>query len=630
MDISSLENIAAITKVVNPKENLETASKSVSEKEMDTSTDKTTASVKPQSPMELKLETQEAINKLLKSINKLLGDSVEKLPPQLKEQLTNIIKQNTTATNLNDGLANLLRAQKNINQDILKLSDSVIKNLFEQLETNTGVGLQKNNTLSTSLLKPESMFGDALPKENILPEKLVEKVLNEILAKTADTGKEATAPPKTTGGETINDKTNPPAENTAAKAPTNSDNVATKTPNETVTTKAPDQSPANMKQAEQGNNLTKDLPQNISSNQQQSTNNTKLPEQNIANKTSLPNSEQSITPKTTAQENIMPTKAEANISPEKPANTLPQNDNNSKPAQTTTAMEAKPNINILKSDVPVSAKAETPMTAANRLIETLRVSENQLMPKTNQDVQTLLIGLKDNLMKLTENNSQLNNLLQKFLNEGKDLNKSETVLLSKFISDNLPKLLSDNKIIEQQILPKEAVQILQKNSLNNNEQTQKDLELLNNANKNTNTSEAAKQIKTQVESWSNTIKDLANTFIKSNQNSPDTNKSLQTSFAFMMNGEDGKPKPAHIHIYHEKKRRDNSVDKPAETWLKLSLDYEYAGEVSAVFHLKNESILDIKVSFSEIDAVEPFKTFIPDIKNALADSKLSLTQIVAE
>lgn len=636
MDISSLENISAITKVVNPKENLETASKGVTEKDVAHSTDKTINTTKTQSPMELKLETQQAINQLLKSINKLLGEGVEKLPPQLKEQLANIIKQNTHATNLDDGLANLLRSQKNTNQDMLKLADTIVKNLFEHLESNTGTALPKNNLLS-SLLKPESMFGDAAPKETLPTDKLVEKTLNEILAKTTDTSKEVATPPKNSSSEVVSDKLNPSAGNTMNKVPTESTalklpemmTTADQKPNANIDTKQAETLTNNGdKQTDKNSVAPKEIQQNNTLNTKQlPTKDTALLEQNTTSKTTVSSSEQNVAHKTTTSmpENILSSKTppDSKLAQEKPAEGLPQNAKQ--------ATELKTDSNVLKNAVPLESKSETQMTSANRLIETLRLAENQALPKTNQEVQTLLLGLKDNLLKLTENNSQLNNLMQKFLQEGKELNKPETVLLNKFLNDNLTKLVSDNKLLTQQMTPKEATQVLQKNLLlNNNEQNQKDVELLNNLNKNVNTSEAAKQIKTQVESWSNTIKDLANTFIKSNQNSSDTSKSLQTSFAFMMNGEDGKTKPAHIHIYHEKKRRDNTIEKPAETWLKLSLDYEYAGEVNAIFHLKNESILDIKVSFSEADAIAPFKTFIPDIKNALADSKLSLTQIVAE
>ena len=92
--------------------------------------------------------------------------------------------------------------------------------------------------------------------------------------------------------------------------------------------------------------------------------------------------------------------------------------------------------------------------------------------------------------------------------------------------------------------------------------------------------------------------------------------------------EEQQAKPVYVHLYHERESKsDNKQDLSAQTWLKVSLDYEYSGLVTAIFHLWQGNVLDIKVNFPEPEAADCFNSFVPEIIKNMSSSKLQLNNI---
>lgn len=87
--------------------------------------------------------------------------------------------------------------------------------------------------------------------------------------------------------------------------------------------------------------------------------------------------------------------------------------------------------------------------------------------------------------------------------------------------------------------------------------------------------------------------------------------------------------PAHIHIYHQEKNNGNELtERQFETWLRVSVDTEHIGMVDSVFRLYADNKLDVRVNFPNTVAVDEFLQELPNIRKDIADSKLTLTDIL--
>lgn len=87
--------------------------------------------------------------------------------------------------------------------------------------------------------------------------------------------------------------------------------------------------------------------------------------------------------------------------------------------------------------------------------------------------------------------------------------------------------------------------------------------------------------------------------------------------------------PAHIHIFHQEKNKENEVtDRQFETWLRVSVDTEHIGVVDSVFRLYGDNKLDVRVNFPSSSAANEFMQDLPDIRKNIENSKLTLTDIM--
>lgn len=104
------------------------------------------------------------------------------------------------------------------------------------------------------------------------------------------------------------------------------------------------------------------------------------------------------------------------------------------------------------------------------------------------------------------------------------------------------------------------------------------------------------------------------------------------SMSFMMPiymGEHEKvPYPTYIHIY------DEDVDDPQnpgqrkkETWLRLCLLTENIGAVDVTFRMYEEHNVDVRVIFSNREAVEDFREYVPEFRSAFGELPLDLMDL---
>ena len=103
-------------------------------------------------------------------------------------------------------------------------------------------------------------------------------------------------------------------------------------------------------------------------------------------------------------------------------------------------------------------------------------------------------------------------------------------------------------------------------------------------------------------------------------NSDDQGQAAVFTLQMPFLGESTHPQPIHIHIYHEKGRKkpDGSTTKP-DTWVRMALEPEHTGPVTAIFHLREAAILDIKVVFEDKTASLLFAERVSAIRKACGD-----------
>lgn len=96
----------------------------------------------------------------------------------------------------------------------------------------------------------------------------------------------------------------------------------------------------------------------------------------------------------------------------------------------------------------------------------------------------------------------------------------------------------------------------------------------------------------------------------------------------LMYGEAAQMQPVHLHVYREKQQSANDTENDVpDTWIRLTLQPEYAGPVEAIFHLYADSILDIKVVFADKNASQLFNENLSEIRKACAELPFSLRDL---
>jgi len=133
----------------------------------------------------------------------------------------------------------------------------------------------------------------------------------------------------------------------------------------------------------------------------------------------------------------------------------------------------------------------------------------------------------------------------------------------------------------------------------------------------------------QLKTAGKNINDFATVLRQSmpNENSVAEN---QRSMSFMMPlymGENQKSYPTYVHVYDEKKKNAETGEESKETWLRFCLLTENIGAVELVLRLYEKQNLNVRLAFSDENAVKSFREYIPEFKATFAESPLVLTDL---
>lgn len=578
----------------------------------------------------VRVTTSEGTQGLLKSLEQLVNLEKYKLPEASKELITAFIKSHTASSEIKDGLSLAIQSQKDLAKTLLNLSSGILTDLFSTEDLADANANTQKQVLEKFAQRIESFLKQAeLPAKAELPDIGLTKNLEQ---NTKD-ATAATLPkeqlPTVSENSLATTKEKLPAESGKTSLPaeqasklgedqqknlkTAPENLGQKTENnKTLGTEKPAQilNESTLKLASEQNAKNPPKAMEAGPNEKASSLTFKNPETTLKGEVALPSKS-----------------AETTIAKDKPLEaTISKN-----PAETKENSVAKES---LAKELLTAKEAQTTGNLTNtrqaaadkyELLQPKLNNNSNLGQNNNGQTQTVTNLVKKLVLleeTLKQSNVLKNDTLEKFLTGKAVLSASEQNEIGSKLKEFLPRLLSPK---EGQSVENLIKDIMSKNKLQNTEAGENAAltKLLENASKLNN-------IQKQVGNLTENIKEMASSLVKNlNVGSEQTNKSLQGSFVLLMNlAEDQPAKPVYVHLYHEREgKADNKQELQTQTWLKVSLDYEYSGLVTAIFHLWQGNVLDIKVNFPEVEAADCFNSFVPEIIENISSSKLQLNNI---
>ena len=104
----------------------------------------------------------------------------------------------------------------------------------------------------------------------------------------------------------------------------------------------------------------------------------------------------------------------------------------------------------------------------------------------------------------------------------------------------------------------------------------------------------------------------------------------QSSMNFMMPlylGENEHSYPTYIHVYDETQADKETGALKKETWLRLCVLTDHLGAVELTCRVYDREHLDLRLFFAGNDTAQQFRSFVPEIRRKLRNSKLHLEDI---
>ena len=104
----------------------------------------------------------------------------------------------------------------------------------------------------------------------------------------------------------------------------------------------------------------------------------------------------------------------------------------------------------------------------------------------------------------------------------------------------------------------------------------------------------------------------------------------QKSISFVMPlyiGENEQSYPAYVNLYHEPPHEDERGRLRKDTWFRVCVLTENIGAVDIVCQLYEGNNLNLRVRFSDQEAVQAFSEYLPDIRKALYDTSVHLNDL---
>ena len=106
-----------------------------------------------------------------------------------------------------------------------------------------------------------------------------------------------------------------------------------------------------------------------------------------------------------------------------------------------------------------------------------------------------------------------------------------------------------------------------------------------------------------------------------------THRSLNFMLPLYMGEEEKKSFPAYANVYNEEKYSPEDGRMHKETWLRLCVLTDHIGAVELTCQVYDAKSLNMRVLFSEPFAVEAFKSYIPEFKEAFRTMTLELADL---
>ena len=130
---------------------------------------------------------------------------------------------------------------------------------------------------------------------------------------------------------------------------------------------------------------------------------------------------------------------------------------------------------------------------------------------------------------------------------------------------------------------------------------------------------ATKQLKTMISSLKGSL---------TSEGSYNANGEKAISFVMPLYlGENEISYPAYIHIYDEPPHEDERGVMRKDTWFRVCVLTENIGAVDIVCQLYEGKNLNLRVMFSDQEAVQAFSDYLPDIRKALYKTEINLTDL---
>lgn len=127
-----------------------------------------------------------------------------------------------------------------------------------------------------------------------------------------------------------------------------------------------------------------------------------------------------------------------------------------------------------------------------------------------------------------------------------------------------------------------------------------------------------------------TLQELASTYQKpagAEAEMQRTGATLALSIPLYL-GEGNIPYPAYIHLYKQDKEQSGYGETSGQDiWLRICLSTEHIGLVDIIFHLYNQSIVNVGVTFSGDEPARSFENFIPLVQQEFEGSGVTLAEI---
>lgn len=104
----------------------------------------------------------------------------------------------------------------------------------------------------------------------------------------------------------------------------------------------------------------------------------------------------------------------------------------------------------------------------------------------------------------------------------------------------------------------------------------------------------------------------------------------QKSISFVMPlyiGEGGHSYPAYINLYDEPEHEDECGRKRKDTWFRVCVLTDNIGAVDIVCQLFEGNNLNLRINFSDNEIVKDFGEYLPDIRKALYDTSIHLSDL---